>query len=532
MLLCNWSIAQDTLSKIFLHPFNLLSNANGTDIYLKNDTLTVFGEIIVCDTCLNHTRQYSTQFNMQLENISDWQLIETEDMVVNMSNGFYPHQTFRNSNNQIVGLINRWSLANTNENINILYHFNSQGIALSRDTIWELSRPYQDSIYESLRGLQDEDGNYVWVGSTFLNNGDYPSGFCTKITPEGELLWVHEYANTWELISIQNALGGGYWLMGWETGPEMIDPCDNYDYHDSQMILIKTDADGIELKRIGMGSIGPDYAFNIHEEEDRIVVLGRWSLDELPSEFPQEYCDVGTLFSQVLHETADGFEIGDFKRYMIPDGYLYFQGSFKMEDQYYLYGFISDEPGTPYHKGILLNLDENLDSLSCRKWWHFDSAGSRNYVNQIIPLPDGSGFVGCGSVFNDIFDPIPLLEQLWLFKLDSLGCLIPGCDVGIEEMVMGLVNYITVFPNPASTFTTVQLEIPIDFRINLENENRLVITNLQGKQVKTISLPTLRNGQTHTEQIDVRGLASGLYHVHWAVGTTWLGGVALQVVKE
>jgi hypothetical protein len=76
-----------------------------------------------------------------------------------------------------------------------------------------------------------------------------------------------------------------------------------------------------------------------------------------------------------------------------------------------------------------------------------------NSISDFQLLPDG-GIIGCGTSTN--IDTSYESQQAWLIRLDSMGCLIPGCDTltatGLNPVLTnGNHTGIAVYPNPASS---------------------------------------------------------------------------------
>ena len=88
-------------------------------------------------------------------------------------------------------------------------------------------------------------------------------------------------------------------------------------------------------------------------------------------------------------------------------------------------------------------------------------------------------------------------------KTDSLGCLQPGCQyVGVEELQKAKVGELKVYPNPATTQTTITY-------MQLNKESQLQIYNMLGQKVYE---EKLSKGSSQIT-IDTRAYKKGLYKV-------------------
>jgi hypothetical protein len=116
-----------------------------------------------------------------------------------------------------------------------------------------------------------------------------------------------------------------------------------------------------------------------------------------------------------------------------------------------------------------MELDENGDSLWQREYMVFSGLGQLHVLGEFETLDDGriviSGWVqnlrsDAGSAFN---------YWGWLIRTDSLGCIVPGCQLldNTENVGQGhaLALQMTVFPNPASDVVNFRFDKPINEKV-------------------------------------------------------------------
>ncbi|HNU57627.1 MAG TPA: T9SS type A sorting domain-containing protein [Flavobacteriales bacterium] len=172
-----------------------------------------------------------------------------------------------------------------------------------------------------------------------------------------------------------------------------------------------------------------------------------------------------------------------------------------------------------FDKGMLYKFDEEGNEIWSRFYSHYSdiSVGYPQEFYDVKPTSDG-GFILTGET-NGPAPPNPV--RLWLVKLDSMGCLVPGCHtVGVQEFESQLQNALHISPNPASERVQMRLALPEGYR--LEGTVLALLLDAQGKEVLREQVAT-----TTTElrgQLDVRGLPSGLYYLHLRDGAKWLAG--------
>jgi Secretion system C-terminal sorting domain len=128
------------------------------------------------------------------------------------------------------------------------------------------------------------------------------------------------------------------------------------------------------------------------------------------------------------------------------------------------------------------------------------------------------GFILCGSAFDTL--PAPKGGQGWLLKLDSLGCLVPGCATSTSTEEQEMESFFSIFPNPSSENITVQIQ--------KENQgNRKVeLIDSYGRVVYKYNI--LSNESTIN--IDVSNYAAGTYFL--SVKSERLRGVKKVVVLK
>ena len=145
----------------------------------------------------------------------------------------------------------------------------------------------------------------------------------------------------------------------------------------------------------------------------------------------------------------------------------------------------------------LLKINENGDSLLYRQFYkNNDNYTQSNYVYDFCITEDKS-IVTCGYLNTDT-----AYSYLWLAKMDSLGCLQPGCQyVGVEKLQKGK-KELQIFPNPATTQTTITYP-------TAEKAMMLQIYNMLGQVVYE---EKLSKGSSQCT-IDTRAYKKGLYKV-------------------
>jgi hypothetical protein len=148
--------------------------------------------------------------------------------------------------------------------------------------------------------------------------------------------------------------------------------------------------------------------------------------------------------------------------------------------------------------GWLFKLNDNGDSLWYREYAKIQGPDDANQLWHFTPTPD-KGFACAGSLFPNSAGGT---QDIWVFKTDSFGCLVPNCNVGITEFNANAGAQMVVYPNPFSNAFTINYNIP------KENKKGVFqLYDVYGKLVYQIGLTTSVNQL----QVVASSLKPGIY---------------------
>jgi hypothetical protein len=155
--------------------------------------------------------------------------------------------------------------------------------------------------------------------------------------------------------------------------------------------------------------------------------------------------------------------------------------------------------------GWLFRMDENRELLWERSYLDSTYQGSSFGLQHIIPTSDG-GYLATGTITNWMTGVWE--SHNWLLKLDSLGCLRPGCGninyiTDTKEAVFLKGKDIMIYPNPANDF--VRIVFPEDF--DLREGVHVVLFANSGGIVRQQKI------SAKEDQLDLWDIASGAYYV-------------------
>ena len=156
-------------------------------------------------------------------------------------------------------------------------------------------------------------------------------------------------------------------------------------------------------------------------------------------------------------------------------------------------------------QGWLAKVSATGDSIWVRKFIGVNSNNSRHRIYDIKETPDG-GFILCGESRDLEADSFP--QQAWLLKLDSYGCLVPGCQLtdAAEEAGAEPALQLAIYPNPAADYLNFYLRGPVQGR-----EPSFRIVSAAGQVVRTF--PGSGPGMTYI--VPVWDWAPGVYFLQY-----------------
>lgn len=214
---------------------------------------------------------------------------------------------------------------------------------------------------------------------------------------------------------------------------------------------------------------------------------------------PLPYQDV--LFQGGVTKLDSAFNIQWRKRLGFPNPVTSFYQLKELQDGSFVTvgsHFWGDDTSARY-TGWFVKLSANGDSIWDRKYQCIAGNNSQSHVYDFEMLSDG-GIIACGE------SRYPG-QQGWLIRLDSMGCLIPGCDTITFSAIKGTPNDLfgmQLFPSPAKEMVHILLK-------GDEQQHHLSLTvySSEGKQVITQSHITT----DVTYMLNISNYSPGIYIV-------------------
>lgn len=341
------------------------------------------------------------------------------------------------------------------------------------------------------------DSTILAVGGVVIP-GAYVEVFLVKLDTTGQVLWTQLYgsANDDYGRSIDIAPDGAIYIGG-DTR--------NYPGPDKDDYVLKTDADGNYLWHVSPGTAYDDPSAHVCALPDNgVLYVGAFIDYEIGSAsysrlYARRYTPGGALvWDRKYGPTLFVQELKSVKR--VGDDDFITCGSVRSEE---------------YPHGVLLRFDGNGDSLWMRSYTHpsTDTTWSDwNDLYDVIPTADG-GFAACGYVLS-------YGQDSWVIKVDSFGCLVPGCQQFDNIAEQGIDLNVLVYPNPT------QGRVFISFRSAMPPTGEFTLRNSSGQVVRRF-----QPGGTSVEiDLDISDQSAGLYLIKYTdqQGTCWES----KVIKE
>lgn len=157
----------------------------------------------------------------------------------------------------------------------------------------------------------------------------------------------------------------------------------------------------------------------------------------------------------------------------------------------------------PDPAGWVFRVDEHKAILWERSYTDTTQQGRVYTLQSIEPTSDG-GYIAVGTLINNMTGVLE--SHNWVLKLDSLGCLQPGCGeinyiTGIEEAVFLKGKDILFYPNPSNGYLNVKF--PSDFALG--KDVLLDLVSASGGFIKRVKISSL------DARIDLSALLPGFY---------------------
>ena len=333
----------------------------------------------------------------------------------------------------------------------VVWRFNSTG-----DSLWAV-RLFEQEGYESLGYAAH------WVGDTAIAAvgmavipGSYAQVFLALLDTTGEVLWTRFYGGPNDDYgrSIDIAPEGSIYVGG-DTR--------SYSGPDADDLLMKLDLDGDLLWMVTPGTSYDEASARVCATQDNGVVYVGASTEYMVGTLPysrllaRRYSPSGSLlWTKKYGPVRNVHELWSVKA--LPTGDFISCGTLM---------------GPEYPHGCLLKFNADGDSLWMRSYTHpsTDTTWSDWHDLRDVIATTNGGFAACGYLLS-------LGQDSWVIKVDSFGCLVPGCQQFDNIAEQGIDLNILAYPNPT------QGRLFLSFRSARSPQGEFTLLNSAGQVVK------------------------------------------------
>jgi hypothetical protein len=397
-----------------------------------------------------------------------------------------------------------------------LYWLDEAGVVEDFKVFYELS----GDSWIGRQARQLPDSGFVFVGETSTQG--VVDAFLMRTNAAGDIQWLRTYGASDNLDFINSVIplpnGEGYLLGGvrYVTGVS------------AQLWALRLDTLGDVLWEQTWGGVYEEgVAHLVLTQNGEVMVSSGWGSDINVKVYPYRagldletgevlwsnfygYDCVGCAFFSAVEDTLRGGVVS------VGDSYV----------------------GQALH-GMILKTTSTGDSLWMYKYQYVDDQvpAGPGRLRDVALTPDG-GYIAVGRTLSV---PGIYSQDVWVIKVDSMGCLEPGCHLltGIESQVTNLQGALTVAPNPVRSGEAVQVSISLPPSITPQGPLRLTVVSSEGRVVQEqiissanvdhhLPSPSLRAGVS-AFSFDLSSLSTGLYHLHLSDGARWLAGAKVVV---
>lgn len=361
------------------------------------------------------------------------------------------------------------------------------------DTIWtkkygETSYPYDTSFILAQMKVADES-NFILTGGR-MPNGIPSRIWLLKTDSLGNKLWERFYGEGNEYFqghSVVQTADGGYVIGGFKFKI-------GYDYTGDPLI-IKTDSLGNEEWRINPGN--PD----VDDNKVMVALAADGNIIAGTNYGTKQMLDNSYAVVKIMKITPDGTVLWD-NNYLDP-GYdnILLNTTVLDNGNIITNGVVSTFyiPGKPAEISWILCVDSLGNQLWYKEYALLTGENSFNDLYDVIQTTD-NGLIGCGRVYPNVPDTGTV--DIWVMKMDSMGCLEPDCDTTVDVVeTPDLGNKFTLYPNPVTGTFTVKIN---DETTRIQT---FTVYNMYGTKVKEVVIPT----GSQSIHIQTTGWQEGVY---------------------
>jgi len=402
------------------------------------------------------------------------------------------------------GSVTRHNEDSTELSDNVLMKFDKSGDSLLVENIG-IPGEYDGGNYS----MEMPNGDYVITGKTSKNAlGANNRLFVTRTDSNGNIEWHHVYNRVLQDYAGRKVINGmrlhldhdGDILVSAEiygTSSHLDDPAKGWMLElDADSGTIKWDRTVWPSSRRDGASMWQPYAENkyfVYQSVDIIIKDQPYSFNDgiFPIYIGMLDSNKQFLWKRFLHSRKRIYYTEP-----LPDGNIL------------LIGVKFDSTRYDREAGWIEKIDSTGNSIRERTYVYNKGIGpdAPAYFYNLTKADD-NGFIVSGFTFSQD----PMNHDMWLVKLDSTGCLEPGCDTTTTSVVDLSPDYYTshVAPNPFTEKARITIQLPAAKAIQYNNY-KCRVYNTRGQKVRRLK-PAQKSSSLLQFQMVREKLPGGIY---------------------
>ena len=350
---------------------------------------------------------------------------------------------------------------------------------------------YDSAVFQTL--ILDRYGDLLLAGSIAISDGTWQF-FLMKTDSLGNIKWTNQYGGVGfeEAYSIDTTIDGNYIMSGFT---------DSYGSGAWDVYVVKVDSGGVFQWQKYFGSTSNDAGWVKSLDNGQYLIFGGNYVVGYSNQkaFVRKINSNGNL---IWHKNFIN---------LTSSSEPFWSMAFDTINNSFIFGGMMFDAlinsGNPV--GYFVRTDTSGNQIFYRTYKISDND---NYLNDVIISSDNH-IVACGYAFPD--GAGVLTEDGWIIKLDSVGCLVNGCNLDVDEEKQSE-NAFIIYPNPNNGVFTIESS-----STNFINEKiQFTVYDIMGKEVYSIEL---KNQIQNTVQINLPGA--------YYFGVLKLDGNILQTFK-
>jgi hypothetical protein len=443
---CPFIKAQPVYFSKAYHPFNFNSNEYGTGT-------------------LEYNNAYYTIGNSYTQNAIYWYFLKTDlygdtlftKLVGKTWRAYYTNSNIIKSKDDNFVFCGMESLDTLNGSLDSCFALLVK-IDQNGDTLWV--KKYQYSTNEenlSTKCIETSDKGFMITGMSRPLNFSY-TAWAIKTDSLGNIQWQNIYGAASEFFDVEQTLDSGYIFSGCFGFP-----------NSKELYVVKTDkVGGMQWQKL-LGTTNNDNQYTyVHQLADsHYIVTGAVDTSAALGYQGKGYIAKlrknGSLVWEKTYNGPDASKLTSFKSKILeitPSEYIVIGGKHLLSD-----------PNDALNTWLV-----RIDSTGQFLWERtYNYSGLYDSYSYCIVRTSDKGFILPGSTNTPN-------QDLWLLKLDSLGCEVVNCTLGMEEKSI-FSDGLNVYPNPVNNTAVISYTVP-EKCVKAEID----IYNLLGKRVATIPI--------------------------------------------